>query len=117
MGYPSGAYFMCDEKNTILISGSMEKKAKNGTWRFYHYDTNVFSSQEFADNVGGVEKYYLINTLNNFSGKLIQKYNNGTVKSEFKISEGLREGKSKYFSENGQLLRVEKYKQGILITK
>lgn len=49
-----------------------------------------------------------------FSGKFIQKNDNGKLKYEFKISEGLRDGKSKYFDENEKTVKTEKYDKGVL---
>jgi len=61
-----------------------------------------------------VEKYLNINNGQLFSGKFIQSFNNGKTKYEFKISEGLRDGKSKYYDENGKVTKTEKYDKGIL---
>ncbi len=76
--------------------------------------TKGLVQQDFKDNTGGTENYFVINSSQPFSGKFIQKYENGKLKYQFKISEGLRDGKSKYYDENGKVTKTEKYEKGIL---
>jgi len=113
-GYTDGEFKLYDEKEKILIEGTVYKKDKIGVWKYYYYDMNVYSEQTFNNNIGDVEKYFIITTGKLFSGKFIQNYENGNLKYEFKISDGLREGKSKYYDENGKVTKTEKYKKGIL---
>ena len=64
--------------------------------------------------MGGIENYFVLGSSQPYSGKFIQKYDNGKLKYEFKISEGLRDGKSKYYDEGGKVTKNEKYEKGIL---
>jgi antitoxin component YwqK of YwqJK toxin-antitoxin module len=114
LGYNDGEIKYYDDKDKILIEGSYYKNDKIGVWKYYFYDINAYTEQEFSNNIGGTEKYYIVTTAQPFSGKFIQKHENGKLKYEFKISEGLREGKSKYFDENGKIISTEKYEKGIL---
>lgn len=113
-GYPDGEFKLYDRSDKILVEGSVYKKNKTGKWKIYYYDINTYTEQDFKDNTGGTENYFVINSSQPFSGKFIQKYENGKLKFEFKISEGLRDGKSKYYDEDGKLTTTEKYEKGIL---
>ena len=55
---------------------------------------------------------YELNTNNRFTGKLKQYDKNGRLESEFKISDGFRNGKSIYYNEVGSILKTEKYTKG-----
>jgi len=113
-GYPDGEFKLYDKSDKILVEGSVYKKNKIGKWKIYYYDVNIYTEQDFKDNTGSTENYFLVSSSKPFSGKFIQKYNNGETKYEFKISEGLRDGKSKYYDENGKVVKTEKYEKGIL---
>lgn len=114
LGHASGEYKMYDKNNRILVEGQMHKNMKIGLWKNYYYDNNIYSEQAFKDNVGGVEKFLLLNSSRPFNGKFVQNYENGKPKYKFLIFKGLREGKSKYYSEMGNLIKTENYKNGIL---
>lgn len=113
-GYPDGEFKMYDRSDKILIQGTAYKKTKIGKWKFYYYDVNIYTEQEYNNDIGGAEKYFSINTNQQFSGKFVQKFDNGKLKYEFKISDGLRDGKSKYFDENGKVVNTQKYDKGVL---
>lgn len=116
--YSEGILKVFDQKNRILFEGYQYKKVRNGEWKFYYYDLNLYCVQVYKDE-GEVfsEQYFEIKSNKLFSGKFVEKYENGNVKNEFKISEGLRNGKSKYFDEKGNLTLTEKYEKGILEVK
>jgi antitoxin component YwqK of YwqJK toxin-antitoxin module len=114
LGYTDGEFKLYNNNEKILIEGSIYKKNKIGVWKYYYYDVNVFKEQAFNNNLGDIETYYIATTGKLFSGKFIQNYENGKLKYEFKISGGLRDGKSKYYDENGNLTKTEKYEKGIL---
>ena len=113
-GYADGEIKIYDNKEKVLIEGVIYKKDKIGVWKHYYYDINIYTEQVFNNNIGDIEKYLVVTTGQLFSGKFIQNYDNGKVKYEFKISEGLRDGKSKYYDENGKIVKTEKYEKGIL---
>jgi antitoxin component YwqK of YwqJK toxin-antitoxin module len=98
----------------IFASGNYKNHLKNGTWRIYYYENDTYIEQEFKDGIGDVEKYYSISSQNPFSGKFELRSSNSIPKCEFKISNGLRNGKSKYFDKKGKEIKTEKYVKGIL---
>ncbi len=113
-GYADGALIIYDNEDKVLIEGVIYKKDKIGIWKYNYYDINIYTEQVFNNNIGDVEKYFVSTSGQLFSGKFIQNYDNRKVKYEFKISEGLRDGKSKYYDENGKVIKTEKYEKGIL---
>lgn len=113
-GYPNGEFIIYDANDKILVEGYYYKTEKTGKWRTYYYDASVYTEQEFTQNIGGKEYYYSIASEQPFSGKFIQNYYNGKPKYKFKISNGLRNGKSIYYDESGEKSKTEKYEKGIL---
>jgi len=113
-GYANGEFKVFGADGKILVEGSYLKKDRIGKWKLYYYDVNVYTEQDFTSDVGGIEKYFVLNSGQKFSGKFIQSYDNGKPKYEFKVSEGLRDGKSKYFDESGETTKAEKYDKGVL---
>lgn len=110
-GYADGQYKVFDSSDQILIDGFYFKEDKKNTWKLYYYDSNVLKEQNFEL---GYEKYYEIKSGKLFSGNFIQKFDNMKPKYEFKISKGLRNGKSIYYGEDGKVLKIENYKNGVL---
>jgi antitoxin component YwqK of YwqJK toxin-antitoxin module len=114
-GYPDGEFKVYDNKERVISEGTVYKKDKIGVWKYYYYDVNIYTEQEFINsNNYGFERYFTFTTKQLFSGKFVQKYDNGKLKFEFKISEGLRDGKSKYFSKDEKNINIEKYEKGVL---
>lgn len=114
-GYPDGQFKIFNSSDKLLVEGVYYKEEKRDTWKTYFYDVNIFVEQNYVNGVGGLEKYIEISTGKQFTGKYIQKFDNGKVKFEFKISDGLRNGKSIYYDESGKVVKIEKYSKGILI--
>lgn len=113
-GYRDGEYKLFDASNKVILEGAYYQNTKLRKWKTYFYDVNIYKEQEYSNDIGGIEKYFLINSGKLFSGKFIQKYENKKSLCEFKISDGLRDGKSKSFDENGKITKSEIYKKGIL---
>ena len=113
-GYMDGAYKFFDLKGNILIEGAYYKKEQIGVWKYYHYDENIIVEKVFSNNIGSLEKYSIMSSGELFSGKFVKKGENKKVQYEIKISDGLRQGKSKYYDEKGDLVKTEKYEKGIL---
>jgi antitoxin component YwqK of YwqJK toxin-antitoxin module len=112
-----GKFVEYDLNEKVFIEGYFSNDLKSGDWKNYYYDQNVYSVQAFANNNGATINYFEIDTDKPYSGKLIFKHSNGKVKSEYKISKGLLDGKSKYYDEKGDLIKTEKYNQGELTTE
>jgi len=113
-GYADGEFKAFDSHDLLLVEGAVIKKDRIGKWKYYYRDVNVLVEQEYSNNIGGCENYYNLSTGQPFSGKFIQLFTNGKLKSEFKISDGLRDGKSKYYNENGEIVKTEKYDKGVI---
>ncbi len=116
-GYADGEHKEYDSKGILVVDGKYLKKDKVGNWTFYYPEISVNIEQEFNNDIGGIEKF--IDTKKNlpFSGKFILKNISGKKICEFKIDEGVRDGKSKYFDENGELTKTDKYDKGVLELK
>ncbi len=113
-GYTDGEFKVFGTDDKVLVEGFNYKGNKTGKWKFYYYDLNVYIEQEYIYDVGGIESYFILDSGQPFSGKFIQNYENRNPKFEFKISNGLRNGKSKYYSENGNIYKIENYKLGVI---
>jgi antitoxin component YwqK of YwqJK toxin-antitoxin module len=114
VGYADGDYKEYDVVGNIVAQGKYFKKNKIGSWRFDYPAIGVRKEQNFTDDIGGVETFYDNKTNTLFSGKFILKNSLGKKTVEFKIEEGLRNGKSKYFDESGDVTNTERYEKGIL---
>lgn len=113
-GYRDGQFAIYNSSDKLLVEGLYFKEEKRGTWKTYFYDMNIYSEQIILNGVAGLEKYIEINSGKPFSGRYIQKFDNGKLKYEFKISDGYRNGKSIYYDESGRIVKTEKYIKGIL---
>ncbi len=115
MGYLDGEIKVYNFENKIDVEGKKYKQSKVGNWKFYFYDLNIYQLIEYSGNIAVSEKYYMINSDQLFTGKFIEKHKNGNEKYEFNISEGLRDGKSRYYDETGKLIKTEKYSKGTFV--
>lgn len=113
-GFADGDYKVFDSKNNLLVDGFYLKNKKSGIWRCYYSDINIYTEQAFSQDNSGPEKYLLMNNSQPFSGKFVQYDSDGKKKLEFKIKDGLRDGKSKYYDEFEKEIKIEKYKKGII---
>lgn len=113
-GFKDGEYVKYDRNEKPLISGSYHKQERVGDWVFYYYDKNLKKEVNISNDHEGIEKYTVLDSGLPYSGKFVELFPNGKEKTEIKIKGGLREGKSKYYSEEGKLVRTEKYEKGQL---
>ncbi|WP_317897130.1 toxin-antitoxin system YwqK family antitoxin [Aurantibacillus circumpalustris] len=113
-GYPDGEHKEYDAGGNVIVEGTLYNQEKIGIWKHYYRDENVFTTQGFTNNIGGVENYFFISSGLPFSGNFLQKYPNGQVMLSFKIEKSERNGKSKYYDENGKVTKTEKYEKGTL---
>ncbi len=114
--YPDGNFQSFDTAGRILSEGTLYKEKKTGTWKEYYYDVQVYTLQVFANDSIQPEMYFDMEKQKPFSGKFEQEYPNGKTRIEFRISDGLRDGKSRYYDEKGDLIKTEKYDNGKLKT-
>lgn len=113
-GYKEGEfkYSTLDEKPIVI--GNYKNNNKTGLWKYYYYDIDVLRTEEYSNNTLINEYFTKISDGKPFSGHFTQSYNNGKKKFDIKVEKGLRDGKSKYFNEQGEITNTEKYGQGIL---
>ncbi len=114
MAFADGEVIAFDKNDRPTVEGIQYRDKRTGAWRHYFYDQNIYTEREYTDGEAGRETYYLITTKSPYSGTFYLKYSNGSLQLQFKISDGLRNGNSKYYKENGVLERTEKYRKGLL---
>lgn len=97
----------------MLFSGEYTHNKKDGRWDYYYHE-KITWQKTFAD--GKLTKEFFVSGAKKlpFEGDYILNYTGGGIKSEFKIKEGYRNGKSKYYDKQGIVFKTEKYKEGIL---
>lgn len=113
-GYNDGEFSIYDSEDKLIEYGNLIQDVKIGTWKRYYYDLNIYIEKDYLEGESIIDKFYVINSSMQFSGKFVERYDNGKVKSECKIVNGLKDGKCKVYNENGEVIKVEKYKFGIL---
>lgn len=115
-GYTDGEYIEYNKDDKIVVEGTKFKKTLVGKWIYKYYNNNILLEEEYNNNILSSEKYFVLTTNKLFSGKFIVKYDNGKIRYEINISNGLRDGKSKFNDENGKLIKTENYNKGKLKT-
>ena len=95
------------------MEGNLNGKDKLGTWKWYYYDQNVCVEREFENNEATKETFKVLSSKSPFSGTFTETFPEGGFKSQIKVSDGLRNGNSKYFNEKGELMKTEKYRKGL----
>lgn len=102
------------KSGTVEYQGIYKTNMKDGEWSFYFnprivwkkvYSDNIMSQEIFVDKSTGakIEK-----------GEYVLWYGPERPMLEFKIQDGVRDGKSIWYKKNGEELKVEKYKDGML---
>ena len=107
-----GPVTLSDKSGKILMEGNLNGKNKIGTWKWYYYDQNVCIERAFENSEATTETFKVISSKSPFSGTFSEKFPVGGLKSQIKVSDGLRNGNSKYFDENGKIEKTIKYKKG-----
>ncbi len=113
-GYKDGEYKLYDKIFTLQTEGYYLKRMQVGNWKYYFNDSDVYFEQIYTNNIGSTPIFYYNKSNKLFDGKLVLKYPNGKTQFMFKIADGLRNGKSIYYDENGDVIKEEKYENGIL---
>ncbi|UTW64464.1 hypothetical protein KFE98_10090 [bacterium SCSIO 12741] len=96
------------------VKGSYKANLMNGTWSYY-FNSSIVWEKAYVN--GLMEKERFIDSHNGEplpKGEYILWYGPERPKLEFKIKEGLRNGKSTWYGPDGKEERSEKYKEGIL---
>ncbi|MFQ5335151.1 MAG: hypothetical protein ACE5DN_03655, partial [Flavobacteriales bacterium] len=99
--------------DVLLYSGNYTEGKKDGVWE---YDLTEGVRWQKTFEAGRLVKEYFINIQGKtpFEGDYILKYRGGGMRCLFKIKEGYRNGKSRYYDRKGIEVRTEKYKEGQL---
>jgi len=115
--YTDGRFEKYDERGRIVEEGSQYKNKKIDIWKFYDYDQKIILEKYFEANItiDPIEHFYTLGSGKPYSGILTINHSNGKTMYEIKVKGGLREGKSKQFDEQGRVLKVEKYKMGLVV--
>jgi len=98
-----------------LIVGNFTNNFKEGDWITMYYENDIYVTQNYHQDVSSVEMYSSIVSNQPYTGVFKLKHTNSIPKCEFKISDGLRNGKSKYFDDAGIITKTEKYNKGKLV--
>jgi antitoxin component YwqK of YwqJK toxin-antitoxin module len=99
-------------KGTKIIEGYYEMDQMDGKWNYF-YNGSVIWEKSFSDNKLTGEKFFNKSDKSLFKGTYEVIWPNGSPRFEFKIKDGLRNGKQIYFHKNGEEEKVEKFKEGI----
>lgn len=103
------------KKNGMLeYTGNYNMNLKDGTWDYF-YNSSITWRKIYAD--GLMTKELFIDKITNkpmLKGDYILWYGPERPKIEFKIKEGIRHGKSLWYSNGGEVIKEEKYKEGVL---
>lgn len=88
-----------DQKGNKVSEGKLLDKVNEGSWKYYHFQSNQLMTLEFYKNgkLEGNRKIY---------------YRDGTIAEDTNYKAGIKEGASKTFSEKGQPIEEHMYKNG-----
>ncbi len=112
--YPDGLLILEDNKGNIIQTGNLLKKNRIGTWKFNFAEQNVQIQIEYTNGIPGIEKYYILNTYDLFSGTFVYNNNETGNREKRKIKDGLRNGNTVFYDVNDKKIKTEKYKDGVI---
>ncbi|MGB0403135.1 MAG: hypothetical protein ACPGEG_03495 [Salibacteraceae bacterium] len=102
------------KSGSIELSGNYKMNLMDGNWDYF-YNTSIIWRKVFADGLLISESFIEKHTGNPLDkGEYVLWYGPERPKVEFKIKEGVRNGKSTWYKKGGEVLKEEKYKEGIL---
>jgi antitoxin component YwqK of YwqJK toxin-antitoxin module len=106
----TGAYEK-KSKDKVIESGYYTNNVKDGVWQYF-YNPNVLWEAVYSN--GTITKETFIETASKtpFKGDYTVLWSNGKMRFEFKIKNGLRNGKSKWFDTNENAIKEIKYNEG-----
>jgi len=113
--YLDGEYKLQNKDDDVEVSGQYLKNKRSGIWKFNFHDQNIQIQVEFLDGVPRIEKYYFLNSGDLYNG-IFKVYQNDSqpLMEERKIKKGLRNGLTIYYNSTGEIIKREKYKNGIM---
>lgn len=93
-------------------SGYYANNLKDGVWRYYYHPTIIWEVV-YVSGKETKETFTDASTKQPTKGDYVVTWPNGKNRFEFKIKNGLRNGKSKWSDTNGNTLKELKYSDGI----
>ena len=107
-----GSYevFVEDE---LTVQGNYKRDKKDGVWISYQ-DLGPNTWEKTFRNGRFIKEVFKDGEGKPLSGKFVRHHSNGTVRSEFKVKNGVRSGKSIYWDASGKIEKEEKYSGGRL---
>ena len=125
-GEKNGRYESFYENGELKEYGSYENGEKVGTWNEYYYDgTNKKMTRYYDGIIYRKEIYYDNGRLmvsggfddqGKKDGPWKQQYDNWQEKLEGDYSHGKKQGQWKYYTESGELFKIENYKEDVRIS-
>ncbi|MBJ2175222.1 hypothetical protein JBL43_13295 [Aureibaculum sp. A20] len=126
-GEKTGTYKTFYENGELKEYGSYENGKKIGTWKEYYYDgTTKKVTRYYSGIIYRNEIYYDNGRLmvsggfddnGKKDGPWKQQYDNWQEKLEGNYSHGKKHGQWNYYTESGQLFKIENYKEDVRISK
>lgn len=113
-GYPDGELILYDEAGDVKMQGKLKKEDKIGIWKYNYPQQGVQIQIEYTNNEPGLEKYYTLGTGAVFNGIFKFTDDENKFNEERKIKDGLRNGATVYYDFNGEKIKKEKYKDGLM---
>jgi antitoxin component YwqK of YwqJK toxin-antitoxin module len=98
----------------LQMQGNYTKDKKDGIWDFYYHPTVVWEVT-YASGKKSKEFFKTKESPEGYKGDFIVNFTSGKVQYEFKVKEGLRNGKCLTYDADGMLLLEEKFKAGVLV--
>lgn len=98
---------------TVHVSGNYTKGKKDGVWDYKYHPTIVWQVTYQMD-VRGREYFEEKGSSEGYKGEYIVNFPSGKVHYQFKVKDGLKNGKCLTYDSDGMLLLEEKYKAGVL---
>ncbi len=100
--------------NVVLFEGRYRHNTKVDRWKRFSYEMEIMVVVDYSKKGTPVENYLDLPTGKPYTGRFVEAYDNGQNRCDFKIYSGLRDGKSKYYDQDGKVVKEETYAQGIL---
>lgn len=113
LGGADGELKEYNKNNEVVAEGKYENNSKVGKWKRYYYPMDVIIVTDYSQKVV-VDTYLDLPTGKLYSGRFVEAFENGQIKCDKKVYQGLLDGKSKYFNHEGKVVKVETYAQGVL---
>lgn len=103
-------------KNELYIDGTFYEGLKAGVWKYYYPNQSVHIEINYNYDIIFVykETYFDFNTSELYSGQFTYWNNDRTIKEVRTINKGYRNGKTIYYDSDNEIIKKEKYKDGVL---